>query len=250
MSDIHALSGAYAVDALDDDERVEFEAHLAACAECRAEVASLRETAALLAEAESEPPPASLRAGVLSGISQIRPLPPEAASLPQELESTTATTLPVVRRRRLPQLLAVAAAIILIAAGALTWHPWQRDHDTLADQILHAPDAMQVIERVPGGGKLTLVRSASIGRAVLVGDDVPAAGAGKTYQMWLQQPGEEMVSAGLMPDADEPTVLSGDAATAAAAAVSVEPAGGSTAPTTKPVAVFPLQSDGSGNEGT
>ncbi len=38
MSDIHALSGAYAVDALDDIERAQFERHLAECAECRAEV--------------------------------------------------------------------------------------------------------------------------------------------------------------------------------------------------------------------
>ena len=39
--DIHALSGAYAVDALDDVERAEFERHLASCAACREEVASL-----------------------------------------------------------------------------------------------------------------------------------------------------------------------------------------------------------------
>ena len=50
MTDIHALSGAYAVDALDDDERAQFEAHLAGCPSCRSEVDSLREAAALLAE--------------------------------------------------------------------------------------------------------------------------------------------------------------------------------------------------------
>ena len=49
MSDIHALSGAYAVDALDDDERELFEQHLAVCPECRAEVRSFGETAALIA---------------------------------------------------------------------------------------------------------------------------------------------------------------------------------------------------------
>jgi anti-sigma-K factor RskA len=244
MSDIHALSGAYAVDALDDAERVEFEEHLATCAECRAEVGSLRETAALLAEVGTETPPASLRAGVLSGISRVRPLPPET---PEPGESTAAT---VVRRRWWPQLLAAAAAVVLLAAGAVAWHPWQDGRTTLADRILAAPDAMKVVERLPGGGELTLVRSTSLKRAVIVGHDVPDPGDGKTYQMWLQQPGEDMVSAGLMPDADAPTVLRGDAATAAAAAVSVEPAGGSEAPTTKPVAVFPLAASGSGNEGS
>ena len=39
--DLHHLSGAYAVDALDDAERTSFEQHLAGCADCRAEVAEL-----------------------------------------------------------------------------------------------------------------------------------------------------------------------------------------------------------------
>jgi anti-sigma-K factor RskA len=245
MNEIHALSGAYAVDALDAAERAEFEQHLAVCADCRAEVASFHETTALLAETEAETPPASLRAGVLSGISQVRPLPPEATS------PTVATVATVVRRRRAPQLLAAAAAVVLLAVGAVLWHPWQTTHrEDLAAQVLGAPDAVKIIEKVPGGhGELTLVRSASLNRAVLIGHDVPPAPSGKTYQMWLQQPGQSMVSAGLMPRADEATLLAGDAATASAAAVSVEPAGGSEHPTTDPVAVFPLPAGDTGNDG-
>ncbi|MGA8247905.1 MAG: zf-HC2 domain-containing protein, partial [Nocardioides sp.] len=71
ISDIHALSGAYAVDALDDAERAQFEAHLATCPECRAEVRSFSETAALIAEAVVEAPPPGLRAGVLAGIGAV-----------------------------------------------------------------------------------------------------------------------------------------------------------------------------------
>ena len=56
-----------------------------------------------------------------------------------------------------------------------------------------------------------------------------------------------MVSAGLMPDAEEPTVLTGDAATAEAAAVSVEPETGSPQPTSDPIALFPLQTATTGN---
>ena len=41
MSDLHKLTGAYAVDALDDIERARFEQHLAACEDCRAEVVEL-----------------------------------------------------------------------------------------------------------------------------------------------------------------------------------------------------------------
>ena len=60
-ADIHGLSGAYAVDALDSDERAAFEEHLAQCPECQAEVASLREAATQLATTTETQPPASLR---------------------------------------------------------------------------------------------------------------------------------------------------------------------------------------------
>ena len=59
MSDIHTLSGAYALDALLDLERAEFERHLSACDACRAEVASLREAASHLAEASATSPACS-----------------------------------------------------------------------------------------------------------------------------------------------------------------------------------------------
>ena len=42
-ADIHALSGAYAVDALDETERAEFERHLTGCPSCRDEVDDLRD---------------------------------------------------------------------------------------------------------------------------------------------------------------------------------------------------------------
>ena len=54
-ADLHHLSGAYAVDALDDAERAAFEEHLRGCADCRAEVdqrtASQIHAVALLADA-------------------------------------------------------------------------------------------------------------------------------------------------------------------------------------------------------
>jgi hypothetical protein len=130
------------------------------------------------------------------------------------------------------------------------WHPWQHGRTTLADQILHAPDAVRVTEKVPGTtGTLILVRSASLGRAVMIGDHVPEPPAGKTYQLWLQQPGQPMDSAGLMSDPTQPSVLTGDAGTASAAAVSVEPAGGSDQPSADVVAVFPLKTAGASGGG-
>jgi anti-sigma-K factor RskA len=52
-----------------------------------------------------------------------------------------------------------------------------------------------------------------------------------------------------MPNAEAPTVLEGDAGTAAAAAVSVEPEGGSAQPSKDVVAVFPLKAPSGGNDG-
>jgi anti-sigma-K factor RskA len=252
MSDSHALSGAYAVDALDADERQSFEKHLEVCPECRAEVRSFSETAALMAEAQAETPPPSLRDSVLSGITSVRPLPPETAPVTPtedpastEVTRTTPATMRTLPRRLFPALVAASVAVILLAVGALVWQPWSGPESTsLADRIMAAPDAVSVTEPVPGGGELTIVRSASLKRAVMVGKDVPAPEPGTTYQLWLLQPGEGMVSAGLMTDVAEPTVLTGDAATAKAAAVSVEPETGSAHPTSDPLALFPLRTTG------
>lgn len=226
MTDVHALSGAYAVDALDDLERAAFERHLAECADCRAEVASLRETAALLASAEATEPPPALRARVLADISTVRPLPPEV-------------TPPLTPRRRRPArfLVAAAAAVVIVGAGATVWQqPWE-DNPTVAESVLAADDA-QTTSLDLDGATATVTHSDSVGRAVIVTDDMPPPPAGKVYQLWLQQDGE-MVSAGLMPvAADQTVLLDGDAATATAVGITVEPAGGSPEPTSPPIAVF------------
>jgi anti-sigma-K factor RskA len=258
MSDIHALSGAYAVDALDDDEREQFEQHLAVCPECRAEVRSFSETAALIAGTEAETPPPSLRDSVLSGIASTRPLPPETPepspeSTPDDTSEAAAAAVRPRRRRTFPLLVAASVALILVGLGIfggvrLLQNDGSSSQD-LADQVLNAPDAVSSTQTLAGGGELTIVRSESLERAVMIGQDVPAPEAGTTYQLWLQQPGKGMVSAGLMPDAEEPTVLAGNAATAKAAAVSVEPDGGSEQPTSDPIALFPLKPTG-GNGST
>ena len=226
MTDVHALSGAYAVDALDDLERAAFERHLAECAECRAEVASLRETAALLASAEATEPPAGLRARVLADISTVRPLPPE---------------VPVAqpRRRRTARLLvAAAAAVVLIGAGAVVWQqPWEGS-PSVTESVLAADDAQSTTLEL-GEASATVTHSDSVGRAVITTDDMPPPPKGKVYQLWLQQPDDGMVSAGLMPvDPDQTVLLDGDAATATAVGITVEPAGGSPEPTSEPIAVF------------
>ncbi len=88
--DIHALSGAYAVDALDDVERARFERHLTGCSACRAEVESLVAAAVQLSVLTEVAPPPSLRARVLADIANVRPLPP--LSVPEPATATRPTS--------------------------------------------------------------------------------------------------------------------------------------------------------------
>lgn len=55
-ADPHESSGAYALHALPEDERLAFERHLEGCASCREEVAGLQAAAALLGQAAAVTP--------------------------------------------------------------------------------------------------------------------------------------------------------------------------------------------------
>jgi len=241
--DIRGLSGAYAVDAVDDVERARFEAHMAGCSECRDEVASLRAAAGELSLTTLAGPPASLRASILRDISDVRPLPPlvapdEAPSAVTSLESKRAERT---RRAPLRQWLAGVAAAAVLATGGLVWHPWVSDTGTVQltamEQVLQAKDA-QRFEKKVGDATATIVRSPSLKKAVIVTANMPNAPEGKVYELWLKQ-GESMIRAGLMPAGDANTVLlEGDAASASAVGITVEPAGGSETPTLPPVAVI------------
>lgn len=232
-SAIHALSGVYAVDALDDLERARFEAHLATCRDCHAEVQGLREAAARMAEVFPVDPPPALRDRVLADITRVRPLPPESS--PGHRPAHAAP------HRRWPRLLAAAAATLsLIGVGTVVTHPWDTgtEQASVADRVLHAPDAQRVSATLPHGGEATVVRSVSQGRAVILIQHLRQAPDGKTYELWLQAPSGRMRPAGLMQGGDRTVVLRGDAASATAVGITVEPAGGSAQPTSAPIALF------------
>jgi len=230
--DIHALSGAYAVDALDEAERAEFERHLIECPTCREEVDDLRETVVALAGATAVEPPAALRDRLLADIRTVRPLPPVVEPGIRPVRATR-------------RWLALVAAAAVIGLGAVTWHPWTSSETpqlTAVAQVEKAPDAQHFSTRMDGA-TLTVYRSVSLDRAVLVAHDVGAAPDGKVYQLWLQNPAGAMVPAGFLPAGPSASVaLSGEAASATAAGVTVEPAGGSPRPTSDPVALVAFKS--------
>ncbi len=227
MSEIHALSGAYALDALNDLERAEFERHLATCDSCRAEVESLRDAASHLADASATPPPAHLRAQILTGAQSVRPLPP----LTPEASN---------RRWRIPAIAAAAAALIVGLGVGVTaeWRPWEPEtvQVSLADRVRNAPDAQTWTQSLPSGGSVTVIRSKSVGVAVWQSTGLKPLPSGRVYELWLQSPDESLEPAGLFSAGDGEVVIRGDATNAIGAGVTEEPSGGSPAPTTKPIA--------------
>jgi anti-sigma-K factor RskA len=235
----HALSGAYAVDALDGVERARFEEHLQTCPDCQVEVETFRETAAALAVDPVEPP-ARLRAEVLAGIESIRPLPPLVDHDSDRAADRSADQSGLRRpwyARTAPLL--VAAALVLIAlVTTVALRPWAADDDgalTATERVLADPDRQEVTAQFPDGSMATVVVSRDEGRAIIVTEDMALAPDGKVYELWLQGPDGPMEPAGLMPDDSDATVLlEGDASDAVAVGITVEPDGGSEEPSEDP----------------
>lgn len=272
--DVHALAGAYALDAVERHERAAFEQHLVTCDDCRREVAELREaTVALSDDLAVEPPPA-LRETLMAQVAvtpqdqpapqdqrtpQDQPTPQDGPTPPGERAAqdipAPATGPPdevgahrARRRQRRPRgpgrwLLAGAAAAA-IAIGAVVVTQWPTDTSDPAivavQEVLDAPDAVETSESADGA-TFTVVTAPSLERAVLLTDDLPAVPDGEDYQLWFVHEDGTAVSAGLMPREGDEMALEGAPAGAVAVGVTVEPAGGSEQPTSDPIVAVPLQ---------
>jgi len=220
--DLHVLTGGYALDALSQHEQESFERHLAHCGSCETEVRGLRETAARLAMARALRPPPQMQARVMAATYRTRQLPP----------------LPAVDRvRRAPRLLIAAAAAGL--AAALTFGVTQALNQHLSPGISaveQAPDARVHTMRTSVGGTVTLVVSARLKDAVLTATGMPPAAPGRVYQLWVIGP-HGARPAGFVTTG---SVLASGIAPGDRIAITVEPAGGTTRPTTKPVVLIPV----------
>lgn len=222
-ADIHGLSGAYVVDAVDDFERAQFERHLTGCDDCRLEVASLREATALLAETVAQPAPSALRAQLFSTIETVRPLPPILVDAQDRVRA---------HRRRLPTMLVAAAALVVIGGvGVTVWHPWEQPTtDVTATQLESADDAQVMTQKLAGGGAITVTRSQSLNSAYVSTRNMPRLQSGQTYQLWTIHDGRS-VPAGLVDGDASKVLVDGDPGTAQALAITIEPAGGVETPT-------------------
>jgi len=237
-TDIHALVGAYVLDAVDEFERAAFERHLADCAACRVEADELRETATRLADGALSVPPPRLRSDVLAAVGRTRQLPPGTPAR-RERDPHAAVS----RWRRLTAG-AAAAAVLAAGAGAAAWTIQERrvrQESTAAaeaqqkqartQQILAAPDLVVRTEPMTGGGRVTVAFSESLNSSVVTvrADSRPAAD--QSLQLWTIR-GTAAHDQGALPPGVQSTVQIMDGLPGNDAfAVSLEPAGGSPQPT-------------------
>jgi anti-sigma factor RsiW len=237
-ADVHALTGAYVLDAVTDEERAAFERHLAECETCALEVVELRETATRLALAAGEDPPPRLREAVLASIREVR------QDAPHEPPPAGVTRL---KPRRWPLRLAATAAAVFLAVAASLGVLLAREQDALeaaraqtqaVAEILRADDAT-VTTVNESGARMTMVTSKSEDRLYLLTEGLAAPPDGHTYQAWVI--GDEFLSAGLLNPDDGRASLDVHGINAGRAlGITIEPEGGSAQPSGEPVMTFEL----------
>ena len=232
--DLHVLTGSYALDAVSDAEREEFERHLQHCPTCGAEVRGLRETAARLALACAMTPPARMERRVLAAAYRTRQLPPLSADRPRRPLPRRVPRVP----RRLA-MLAVAASVAAAVALGITQlsaqHQLDQARATAIARVVTAPDAHVETARTSAGGSVTVVTSAALREAVVSASGMASLPSSRVYQVWVMSPSGAR-SAGLMHGS---SLLASAVRPGDRIGITVEPAGGTARPTTTPVAVLP-----------
>ncbi|MER6995914.1 anti-sigma factor [Streptomyces sp. NPDC000410] len=248
-AELHTLTGAYALHALGERERARFERHLEACPACAQEVRELGATAVRLGLAATETPPPAMKAHVLARVATVRQEPPRIGAPPAR------RVRPGARRSLLRFALAACLTASAGLGGIALWQlraadeardtarQAQRRTEELA-QVLTAPDVRTSSAALgDGGASGTVAVSRERDRAVFLASGLPEPGVGKVYQLWFAD-GGTMRPAGLLdPSGGAALLMDGPVGRATGMGVTVEPAGGSPAPTSEPLAVLDFPAD-------
>jgi anti-sigma factor RsiW len=195
--DVHDLTAAYALDALDGDEAEAYERHLGQCEDCRVQLAELSETSAALAFGPVAPaPPARLRAVILETAAAER-----------------SNVVPLLQRRWVARGLAVAAAAAACIVVGLVVALSKSSHTHYVGMSVNRDSSGSVTVQFTG---------------------LDAAPQGKTYEAWVIT-GQTPRPAGLFSGARSTIHLKGTVPKNAVVAVTIERAGGVRLPTMTPI---------------
>jgi anti-sigma-K factor RskA len=197
--ELHELAPAYALNALDPEDRWTYQRHLDTCERCREEVARLREGAAELAYAAAWPEPRpELRDRILRAAREERPAP----------------VIPLRRRWLFPATAVAAAAAACAAIGLGLWA------NSLRDQV----DRQRVVAFSGAPGQLVI--SGNEASIVTCVDRAPLE---KTYEAWVIE-NEVPRPAGLFRGGCGTVELTRPVEPGVTVAVTLEAAGGSDVP--------------------
>ena len=210
---------AYALGTLDSLEARAVAAHMRTCDECCAEYDALRPVVSAVGSA---------------GESEAVPSPLLKMRIMKEVRAQGSRPKWAWNARgfyALPYALAAAGLLLAAGLGLVV----EQQHATIAD--------LSAARRVAFAQGDVLVAP---DRLFVVVHRLPALPAGKVYQMWTLAKGAKTVTPSVTFTPDEHgsavVIVPASEANTAATAISVEPAGGSQQPTTKPIAVIPIQS--------
>ena len=244
--DLHSLSGAYALDALETEaEHDRFTRHLSRCPSCAGEVRGFREVATAMAFAAATEAPPGMRDQVLAAAARTRQLPPEVAGESRARQKRSRAWMPWVPW--LSGAVAVASIAVAVFFGFAQAHT-QDELDQIRAQnqaislLLSSPQVTLLSKSTTEGGVATVVLAAARHQLVVVTNGLPALPAGHVYQLWLIGK-TTTTSAGLLPAATDgrtPPVLATGVVKGDTLGLTVEPAGGSAQPTTTPILALPL----------
>jgi anti-sigma factor RsiW len=195
--EIAELLPAYALDAVDDDERAAIEAHLATRPEERDAVADLQVAASMLAHAGGPPPEGvweRLESAITAPAAIATPTattPPPARLVPPTVLTPRSAPAPhSARVDRRWRWLAAAAAVVALAFGGLGLAERgdggggaATDPAALAATAMTAPGARRATLTDDAGATLATAVVSTDGSGYLT-SELPPAPAGHTYQLW------------------------------------------------------------------
>ena len=219
--ELKSLIAPYVLGVIPEDEAGAIRSHIVTCDECMADAERFAEAAASLTHlVGAEELPAGFEKRVIAAVR-----PEGEPALPPKRK-------PVLRR-----VLAGAVALLVIAVAALTgaWLDVRNDLDesqTLAEALFNSVPGVELNGAAAGQAKLITSEDG----AVFVARDMQPAPGGSTYQLWYLDDGVPS-SAGTFDTSRGVAVLRVPRGFEGhdAAAVTIEPIGGSEQPTTEPI---------------